>query len=174
MIKNKKAKLMDYTLGLIPKIIFTITVIVVSLVVIGGTMKVPELNRKVDADVVSSLIMYNPAIMIIDENTQRLYPGWIDIDKIQSKEIQENFTETMKTYNDIYYLGMNISLFDINNRVITNFYYREKEYKSSIVLVESNINKGAGAYKRYNYFYPIYYGQNKVSGFLKIEVILPN
>lgn len=174
MIRNKKAKLMDYSLGLIPKIVFTIVVVIVSLVVIGQAMNFPDLSREIDADVISSLIMYNPAIMKIDENTERLYPGWIDNDKFMSDDVQTKFAETLKTYDDVYYAGMNISLLDRNKNIVRNFYYKEREYKNNLVLVESELRVGSGSYQKYNYFYPVFYGATKEPGILKIEIILPN
>lgn len=174
MLNNKKAAIITYAWHMWIKLIFTIVVVVTVWMIVIQGMKTPELSRELDSDIISDLVMYNTAIMTIDENTGRLYPGWVSLDKINQENIDSKIYDTMKTYDDVDYISMNISFYDSNENIIKSVYYREDNYVDNLVMVRSGLNTGAGGYNEFFKFYPIYYGKNKKGGIMKIHSILPN
>ncbi len=143
MLNSKKAEMMEYTIGLMVKMIFTVTVIVVTWMLVAQGLKAQGLNKNLDADVIGPLVMYNDQIMVVDESTNKVYPGWVDTSKINKKGFVADFDNSMQTYNDIDYLSMNITL-SKNNNVIDSFYYREDEYKDNNIMVKGKLTKGEG------------------------------
>jgi len=174
---SKKAMLADFSFGMILKFSFTSVIIISMWVIIGQGMHIKELNRGLDANTISPLVLYNSELMVVDEVTGKLYPGWVDVDKMKSSKVSEKLEANMKTYDNIDYISMRINLYNYENtnkNKTVAVYMHKDRFEDHLVQIKSNFDVGSGGYKRYEKLYSVVYGDSRVPGFLKVELIMPN
>jgi hypothetical protein len=132
-------------------------------------------SNLLQAETLTNRILYSDAIMYTDPYTFRVYPGIVDIQKLNDTHIESsiNYTYTRHVAVKMKLLNKND---DPKTQFITEAYINRKQFEEWKILL-NGLPGGKGSVTMYINDYPVTYisANNRYDyGTLVIEVMVPN
>lgn len=175
---NKRAIISFEMLMWIPRILFLV-IVMFSVVILIRSFVVEKVDvTELEANIFANRLLYSQnSISFVDEDTERVYPGIIDLTKFNSKEMESLLLKSIFYGDNNRKVGAKITLKNPEDNKDTSLFYNRAFYDEKRTLIDSWGNaKGPGASTSFiKKLDVLILEKSKLhNGILTLDIIIPN
>ncbi len=175
-MKNKKSTTTFEVIMWIPRILFLVVLMFAIMLLIRSFVNTTIDSSELQANIFANRILYSPnAVSYFDPDTQRVYPGIVDADKINAAINDKSLEKSIYYGKKNLEIGAKFSVNDMKENKI-DFFYNEDFFKEQEKIAGSGFTEGPGGARLYvkNYNVIVQKGSVLTNGVLTMKIVIPN
>ncbi|HLC61469.1 MAG TPA: hypothetical protein VJI52_00445 [Candidatus Nanoarchaeia archaeon] len=175
-MKNKKSTTTFEVIMWIPRILFLVVLMFAIMLLIRSFVNTTIDSSELQANVFANRVLYSTnAISYVDPDTQRVYPGIVDLDKLKSAISDKSLEKSISYGKKNLEIGAKFSVNDMKENKI-DFFYNEDFFREQEKIAGSGFTEGPGGAKLYvkNYNIIVQKGSVLTNGVLTMSIVIPN